>query len=769
MSKKIIQFSAQLNTGDFEKAFAALNKKIESMAGPYRQSKASTELRQKMQSLGLAAPSDSDSAKMRQQENLRKRSLMEVEKEAQKHFKAAERLEKLEEKKKQRLEQMRRIQTVSFDEEIKHKQKILKLEQDILKVSALRKTRMGAADAAANEFSNLKQNAPNSSFFQYQAPGVGDRYALPFGMGSIGGGAARVMGVAGLGLAGGTMFANRYQGIKTFMADTPLAVRQSQGAALTGGAQNYGTSAIFDGSYSNFAMFSPERRRAMAMTEDWRQKIDPIRAMSEGEGQGAFDVLMNARTIGGGQGMWAATKALFGSDQGMKDLESLTNAAIQDRMASSMAAERANSPLKIMAEAAYRQQVGADYSLQKGLGIGDSTLRDSIYGANLNSGISRDEILSSISTIIGAGGSTEAGRSLGGLAARAERSGLSNSASSIGVLSGLMGDSSRTEESYKRLLAEGVKRGLNDSEFTQENIKFQEMLVNAVSSAGLSGSRDVDLHTSMIGNFLQNRTSAGVSAAQSAYGTFSGITSGGQGINAMVRGAGMMGEFGKYLDFNSMNYMVTSDISKITPGNPAVSAAFEEAKSNGYGGSIEEFVSSIRQQKGQSALPSDHLRSRQAQIQAEEAKLASGDATPEQKEAISRNLSFLKGKMQQELVSENTRVGSGNLQDELAYTGFMSKGEYGTFGSTTSADSSAVDQRLARGTPSLGQKELEGLANQQDIVNTRIRDMTGELEKAAIAAKALTDSAMEMHLKLSSPSAYPQGQGVVPSAGKTGR
>src|SRR6202012_5205941 len=90
----------------------------------------------------------------------------------------------------------------------------------------------------------------------------------------------------------------------------------------------------------------------------------------------------------------------------------------------------------------------------------------------INAGFMDTQAMGKSANILGAGGSTRMAQdSVIGL--QAQRAyGITNSGSVLGKISSTLGDSESSKKAFVEMIAEGNRRGLDSSQFAEENRKF---------------------------------------------------------------------------------------------------------------------------------------------------------------------------------------------------------------------------------------------------------------------------------------------------------
>ena len=796
MSKKIIEFSAKLNTGDFEKAFTNLKSRIENISGSYATSRASNQLRERLQGMGLIPATAQDQNKMNQQENLRKRALAEVEREAQKQYRSAERLERLEEKKKTRLQEMRRMQNVAFEDEIEHKKKILKLEQDIGRIQELRNSRIMGAGAAADQAQAMRAPGWFTGGNKTWSPGFG----IPAVGGMVGAMAGPVLGA----LAAGGLAANTYAGVRRYYANEPFQIAQAQGAAAQGMDQFSGLNCIFSGQNSQFAFGQRERSIGINAANEYAKSMNMSSAIERGKRSASIGAMIGSAVpipgsglLGAGAGYlsevipgiknsankWLAIQSAFGSEEAAGKLDQLELARTFERAQEREASERAKDPLRWKTREFHDQTWRQNYDLQRRLGINDAglfgervfdpgtgvtTVEGGILNNALNAGVTREEFFNSISGVLSAGGSTRAARGFGTLGGQASRAGMDNANQNFARLSSLMGDFSSTEAAFKRLLGEGVRVGLDGSEFRQENNKFQEILTGAVLSTGLMGQDSVGRTAGMLGGFVSSNTMVGLQGAQNAYNLFESLSKGEEGVNAQIRGATIMDKYG-YADMGSKMFLQNIGVSGITEDSPEMAYLYDQAKKSGYEGSFSDYVSQAREDIGSSTIVSSKTQGILNEVGSNyRAAIESGMSPEEARKSMISDF----GKAQVAIgadVGTSKFYGNMSSADRTAFTDFQLRGDVTGAEKLKEKYTKRADEMLTEGTPSLGQSELEGVARSQKLVNEQLVTMKDSLDAAAESAKKLTKETLELSIRFNNlQNNNATGQRInIPTAGKS--
>lgn len=243
---------------------------------------------------------------------------------------------------------------------------------------------------------------------------------------------------------------------------------------------------------------------------------------------------------GGGFGAGNWLKGI--GDQQMKQYNSMLAKEFADNFQSALAAEQQINPLKKLAAETYQQNYMGNLATQRGLGLDYYGFygKGGFAQRSIDAGFTTDMAQGMSSSILGAGGSTRMGRdSITGLQLQKGLD-LTNASQVLGTLSGSIGSSETTKQATIKILAEGMKLGLNESEFTEENRKFTQSVAEIVAKSGTKVESDFERIAGGFGRFLSDNTNAGIEGAKTAYGQYQEISSATSGPRGAMRAAGFM-------------------------------------------------------------------------------------------------------------------------------------------------------------------------------------------------------------------------------------
>ncbi|NJO48222.1 MAG: hypothetical protein HC840_00740 [Leptolyngbyaceae cyanobacterium RM2_2_4] len=209
---------------------------------------------------------------------------------------------------------------------------------------------------------------------------------------------------------------------------------------------------------------------------------------------------------------------------------------------------------------------------------------------NIEQGFTGEMGLEMSSNVLAAGGSTRMSRDsvFGNQLARGAD--LTNAGQVLGTLSGGLGSSESTKQATIKILAEGMKLGLDDSKFAEENRKFAQMTAEIVARSGAKSESDFERVSGKFGAYVGENTTAGLGAAKSAYEQYQQISQTTTGPRGVMRAAGFLAD----KDLNKISTMTKQAVmqlpeEQLNADHPVVQAAAEEA-----GIAPEEFVKKVQ-------------------------------------------------------------------------------------------------------------------------------------------------------------------------------
>src|SRR5581483_1492296 len=221
--------------------------------------------------------------------------------------------------------------------------------------------------------------------------------------------------------------------------------------------------------------------------------------------------------------------------------ESMLNENLGKNYGDTYEALKNQNPFKTQAVGEYEQNYMRNLQAQRQMGLGDEGLygEGGFFRKNLGAGFLPEMGLEMAGNIQGAGGSTRMQREsvFGNQLSRGLN--LTNAGSILGTLSGQMGGAEVTKQATIKILAEGMKQGLDDSKFVEENRRFTQAAAEIIARTGARGG-DVDRVASEFGKGLSENTMRGIEGARTAYEEYQNISSTTTGPRGVMRAAAFL-------------------------------------------------------------------------------------------------------------------------------------------------------------------------------------------------------------------------------------
>lgn len=453
--------------------------------------------------------------------------------------------------------------------------------------------------------------------------GLAGRYAKQGMYGAAGRQAFGAMGgLGGIGGILGTIGAVGEKGAEIYRDFSKGAVRTegSMGSAVSGtmGRQVgdiYARRSAFE---QNFA---PERQRAAGQSletlkanqsaDKWSTGMGLLKNVGVGMAGGAAAGSIFAGVgaipgalVGGGMGLGKGLMDIFGDERKRSMVMSPFSDTAKKRYGSMLAedmvgdytksyeGQKAQNPFKTAAVGEYEQNYQRNLDSQRSMGLKN----EGFYGkggfmeSQINAGFTPEMGMDMSKSIMGAGGSTRMARDSKTALEFQRGNDLTNAGQVMGTLSGGLGSSESTKQATIKILAEGMKLGLDDSKFAEENRKFAQMTAEIVARSGAKSGEDFDRVSGGFGRFVGENTGAGLSAAKGAYEQYQQISQSTTGPRGVMRAAGFMGD----KDLNKMSTMTKQAVLQIpeeqlNEDHPVIQAAADEA-----GLSASDFIKKVR-------------------------------------------------------------------------------------------------------------------------------------------------------------------------------
>lgn len=576
--RKEIKFAAKFDTSDFDKSIDQLQRKLKEIYAPSDMVRAQTTIMaQRMERAGIpgvAAPSQQ--SKRESDAILRDQFLLQ------------EKLAKMIERREEKLKKLQTYQSEivkDSKQELEIKEKIAKLEENNFRLRETYKQR----DSVLNQTLEAREKAmaqrpPGGG----GGPGGGGRGRFGSIMGFVGRGAGALV-TAGL---TGARIADEF-------AMAPLRVESARATAIQSTigqdlAQVYAGRAPFE------SAFMGERSQASAVAKeraDTSRTTDLLKGafgaalmiggfaaapftggLSAVAALGAGASGLGMLTVGqSGQRHRERLMGAMGSEESQRQYDQLLAAQQARDFRETLDQLKEQDPRKKLAVEEFERTHIRNVQAQRAMGMTNAQF----YGEGgfltraRDAGFDPTAAIGMAQGILQAGGSSRmAGQAQLGL--QMERSGLTNAPQILGTLSGAI----QTPEANKRavisIMSEAFQVGLDSSDFAEENRRFSQAAAEIIGRTGASTESGQTRLTDMFGMFLGERTSQGISAAQTAYEEFQqrGSQVGGR------RGAIRFAEAMRDPSLSKLGMLELNELLSTRPedleSNPAALAYFSE-------------------------------------------------------------------------------------------------------------------------------------------------------------------------------------------------
>lgn len=619
--KKEFELSAKLNTADFDRSVQEMVKKLKDVSTPIGAMQQQTA--QRMQSAGLGGMSaPSMEAYQKATQNARREMDQMISEQAKGQEKLGKFIAQRTESIKQLIREQQKL-VAGSREELEVREKIQKAEANQQQLKEAYRQR----DAMLNQSLDARQKMVDSAqdairernpegwgragrFAQHGMYGAAGRAAFN-AMGGLGG-VGSILGTIGtVGVAGSEAYRDFKQGAVRTEGSMGSAVSGTMGRQV---GDIYSRRSAFE---QNFA---PERQRAA------QQSLETLKAnQAADKGSMGFGLLKNVGVgmaggaaagslfagvgavpgalIGGGLGLGKGIMDIFGderkrslalspfSDTAKKRYGSILAEDMVNDYTKSYEGQKQQNPFKTAAIGEYEQNWQRNLSAQRSMGL----TNEGFYGKNgflqnnISAGFTPEMGLEMSGNILGAGGSTRMSRDSAFGNQLARGADLTNAGQVLGTLSGGLGSSESTKQATVKILAEGMKLGLDDSKFAEENRKFAQMTAEIVARSGSRSESDFERVSGKFGAFVGENTTAGLGAAKGAYEQYQQISQSTTGPRGVMRAAGFMAD----KDLNKMSTMTKQALmqlpeEQLNADHPVVQAAADEA-----GISADELVNKV--------------------------------------------------------------------------------------------------------------------------------------------------------------------------------
>ena len=581
------------------------------------------------------------------------------------------------------------------------------------------------------------------------AMGAGDKMLEPIG---------GLRGGIGLAITAAIQAVKTGSDVYKYFGQAPINASSAQGSAMsmTAGRE---VSGIYGNRQAYEMAFMPEKARAsqMAMEATRRtqnmQGVDAATDIAGGALSTGFKGMVGGALLGGPMGAlvggvgglalggasgFAANKSVVMSpfsETANKDRQAGLAKTYAENYTKALQGEMDQNPLKVAAAEDYQSNNGNYLAAQRGGGLDDKSFhgvggfKDQIT----NLGFSNQHGMEMIGSILAGGGSSQSAVKNSGLGLQMQRGyNLTNSGSILGSLSSSLGDPSKTENATIKILAQGMKLGLDESKFSEENRRFTQAAAEIISRSGASSGTDTDRVASGFSRFVGENTNKGIDAAKSAYDQYQGMSKETSGVRGVMRQSGIQSD----PDLNKANVLSKQALLQIpeeelNKDNPIVQDVARQAKISPEDvvgkvkGINSKSVSSYKDFDDKVAVVKNYLTANK------KTKYDASDPSMPQaiKDAYNGAYSI-----------NSTQEGySGQKQNSAFMTGIVSPDGFG------GGDTQKVYDKLENGdTGKSGDITEQGMAESSKLVNDNFREFKDTLVPAAKEIAIFNTNLVEM-------------------------
>ena len=552
MSDKSIIFKARVDSSELTKDIEAIKQKMRQLQAGPEAVKGFVSAKDRLSSLGAdagATPSDRSRA-AQQEKEFQERAIRFAKEQTD----IATRANKLYDQRHERIKQINADVAAGARKDKEAQEEILKLEkQKYAYVQA-----MISASANANRtMGSLPPPAVGGLPALSGGGGVGGPPAISGGGGSGGaGGGGGGRGALAFSAGMGVIF----KGIQILSAinSNERAVNSAQGNANVGliGEQ---TSNIFSGNNFENVMFRKQRGKALdsATREGGREEaIDWLKlgagvatviggglAFATGAAAAPFTGgLSLGASVAGAAALTAGTAMMMSPIQrsllsgNKEDYAALTAQRQAGMYQENYQAELNKNTMYTQAVKTFGSQAPENVGFQRATGMSSDKFEEMMSVGDFT----RSQLLGAGNGILSAGGSSRAAQNLAPFASGMSRNfGITNASSVLGTLSGSIGDDSKSQNAFIKIMSEATRLGFDSTEFAAENRKFIDVASKLAVGAG---ARDEDAAARIakeLSSGVISKTSMGIEAAASSEQKINQVSSQSSGAGAAVEWAAM--------------------------------------------------------------------------------------------------------------------------------------------------------------------------------------------------------------------------------------
>lgn len=620
--KKTLEFSTKFDTSDFDKSVDRMQKRLKDLYAPSDTIRMQSQTANKLQQMGMGVNSPSQAHQERASLQYRK----DLDKYIGDEFKKQEALLKLitqREAKFNSLKEKQKEIAKSTDDELKKQEALLKVRETMGRLEenlARQKTTYRQRDEAINAAADIKNAQDQNPELDFSK--IGKKTGRPGGMpaliGSIISGLGAVTGFAG----------NMYEAYTSSPLRTASAVASGINSTIGQDSQNiYNRRSAFEAPYN--AERSSAAQTALEANQGYRVKAGTGIAENILGYGGAGSAAGAAATALGGP-LTAVGGGIVGGIAGLGTgaYKTLTD-PVQRSLIGSYLPGQVGKRFGAEYESGMDEKLGADYQKnladakvrnrgkglasqyyeenylgnlqsQRSMGLSDEQLYggSNIFGQGggllqqgAASGFTPEMMLNASQGIIGAGGSTQSASGNSLFANKLGRNmDLTNAPQVLGQLSGGLGGSELTKDATIKILSEGMRLGLDNSKFAEENRRFTQAAAEIITRSGANTGADFDRVAGGFGRFMGENTNQGVAAAKTAYEQYQGISSSTTGPRGVMRAAGFLND-DKLSQLSTIDKQALLQLKEeeLNESNPLVAGLAEKA-----GTTVQDFIKRVK-------------------------------------------------------------------------------------------------------------------------------------------------------------------------------
>lgn len=806
--KKTIEFSAKLNTQEFDAQVTRLQQRLKQSQSDMSSKVLSSEVQQKMSRAGISTGQNPQQAEQQQRSSLR-----EMDRFIKEQYRQAAQLNKAIDDRTKQMEKLRKMEKDALDDEKKKleiAQKLKEVESQKQSLERQHQQQMGNLNTSLNQRQSMSGGAG--------APEGWDRLATAYSRGGVGGaaragyrmaGGAWGVGLGALGVAGAAL--QYMDPVARSMAADKRNYTYAQGS-ITGGLGHTGD--IYGNKLASTMYYAPERQKALSTALEKMQRTQTLDNLSPwggllgtaaagaaggrmiGAGIGAVGGAIGGMgvasvpaaiagsaagattgtLVGGGLGLLKgaydiagdprrrnAFLAQMGSETARKNLEGMQYSEMMSDFNSLTEAEKQKDPVKRMAEERYQATRERNLSVQRAMGISNSEFYGGggLLSRGFRGGFAEEDTLGMANDISGAGGSTMSARYNNVFGNQlAKRMDLTNAGQVMGGISRQLGGNVETEAATIKVMSEAMKIGLDKSEFAAEQRKFAELTVGAIQQSGASSVAGAASAAASFTAFNAGKTMADLGGMGEAKGFFDSATSQTGNPRGAIFASKIMSDPGlRGLSFDTQKVLSETPEGRLTEDHPAVQQAVAEINAKlpqDQQVSAGDVVKKLKGVKGDSVIIRGGVEGQRKALQNKYSELkAKGMSEDEINTELQAMPEF--NKMLTGIGTEDSGFNQMSNQGMRSFGMKLVKGEVGA-----SEYDDAIRGKAA-GTGSTGRVEdqsMEAVARQQEIVNNNFMTMKDAMGQAAETAKQMTEQALNMHMRLAE--AIEKGKSLTP-------